>query len=171
MSERTVTYLGDLIVHLDGPRLSAGDEAPEVTVENRFHTPFQLLGETRGKLRLFSSVPSLDTDICNEQTQFLNKEVTALGDDFTFITISMDLPFAQDRWCAQAQVARNLVLSDYREGSFGLTYGTAIRELRLLHRALFVIDDENYICYVQYLQEVHDHPDYDTALTVLKGLA
>lgn len=171
MSDRTVTYLGDMIVHLDGPRLSAGDEAPEVTVESRFHTPFQLLGDTPGKIRLVSSVPSLDTAICNEQTRLLSREVAEMGDEFAFITVSMDLPFAQDRWCSDAGVARNVVLSDYREGSFGLAYGTSIRELRILHRALFVIDDEDYICYVQYLPEVHEHPDYSTALAVLKGLA
>ncbi len=171
MSERTVTYLGDMIVHLDGPRLSAGEEAPEATVQSKFHTPFDLLGDTDGKIRLVSSVPSLDTAICNEQTMLLSKEVAEMGDDFAFITVSMDLPFAQDRWCSAAGVSRNVVLSDYRDGTFGRAYGTIIRELRILHRALFVIDDENYICYVQYLPEVHEHPDYETALAVLKGLA
>ncbi|MCE2490383.1 MAG: thiol peroxidase [Anaerolineae bacterium] len=171
MSERTVTYLGDLIVHLDGQRLTAGDEAPEVTVQSKFHTPFDLLGDTPGKIRLVSSVPSLDTAICNEQTMLLSKEVAEMGDEFAFITVSMDLPFAQDRWCSVAGVPRNVVLSDYRDGNFGMAYGTTIRELRILHRALFVVDDENFICYVQYLPEVHEHPDYATALAVLKGLA
>ena len=171
MSERTVTYLGDMIVHLDGPRLSAGEEAPEATVQSKFHTPFNLLGDTEGKIRLVSSVPSLDTAICNEQTLLLSKEVADMGDEFAFVTVSMDLPFAQDRWCSVAGVSRNVVLSDYRDGIFGKAYGTIIRELRILHRALFVIDDEDYICYVQYLPEVHEHPDYETALAVLKGLA
>lgn len=171
MSERTVTYLGDMIVHLEGPRLAAGDEAPEVTVQSQFHTPFELLGDTSDKIRLVSSVPSLDTAICNEQTLLLSKEVGQLGEEFAFLTVSMDLPFAQDRWCSLAGVPRNVVLSDYRDGFFGKAYGTTIRELRILHRALFVIDDENYISYVQYLPEVHEHPDYQTALTVLKGLA
>ena len=171
MSDRTVTYLGDMIVHLDGPRLAAGDEAPEVTVQSKFHTPFDLLGDTDGKIRLVSSVPSLDTAICNEQTLLLSKEVEEMGEEFAFLTVSMDLPFAQDRWCSLAGVPRNVVLSDYRDGFFGKAYGTTIRELRILHRALFVIDDENYISYVQYLPEVHEHPDYQTALTVLKGLA
>ncbi len=171
MSERTVTYLGDMIVHLDGPRLSAGEEAPEATVQSKFHTPFNLLGDTEGKIRLVSSVPSLDTAICNEQTLLLSKEVADMGDEFAFVTVSMDLPFAQDRWCSVAGVSRNMVLSDYRDGIFGKAYGTIIRELRILHRALFVIDDEDYICYVQYLPEVHEHPDYETALAVLKGLA
>ena len=171
MSERTVTYLGDMIVHLDGPNLGAGDQAPEVTVESKFHTPFRLLADTAGKIRLVSSVPSLDTAICDEQTRRLSGEIGAMGDDFAFLTVSMDLPFAQDRWCADAGVSRNVVLSDYRDGSFGRSYGTSIKELRILHRALFVVDDEGYICYVQYLPEVHEHPDYTTAMNVLRGLA
>ncbi len=171
MSDRTVTCPGDMIVHLDGPRLAAGDEAPEVVVESKFHTPFRLLDDTQGKIRLVSSVPSPDTAICNEQTRMLSKELAAMGEDFAFLTISMDLPFAQDRWCADAGVSRNVVLSDYRDGTFSLAYGTSIHELRILHRALFVINDEDYICYVQYLPEVHEHPDYTTAMNVLRGLA
>ena len=116
-------------------------------------------------------MPSLDTAICDEQTRRLSGEIGAMGDDFAFLTVSMDLPFAQDRWCADAGVSRNVVLSDYRDGSFGRSYGTSIKELRILHRALFVVDDEGYICYVQYLPEVHEHPDYTTAMNVLRGLA
>ena len=112
MDERTVTYLGDMIVHLDGSSPGAGDEAPEVTVESKFHTPFRLLADTPGKIRLVSSVPSLDTEICDEQTRRLSGEIGAMGDDFVFLTVSMDLPFAQDRWCANAGVSRNVVLSD-----------------------------------------------------------
>ena len=171
MSERTVTYLGEMIVHLEGPRLAAGDQAPEVVTESKFHTPFHLLGDTAGKIRLVSSIPSLDTAICDEQTRKLHEQIAAMGDDLVFLTVSVDLPFAQDRWCSSAGVTRDVVLSDHRDGAFGRAYGTAIRELRLLHRALFVIDDEDVICYVQYLPEVHEHPDYATALAVLRGLA
>jgi len=169
--ERTATYLGEMVVHLDGPRLVAGEEAPEVTVDSKFHTPFRLLADTSGKIRLISSVPSLDTAICDEQTRKLSVAINDLGGDFIFLTVSVDLPFTQDRWCFESGVSRSVVLSDYRDTAFGLAYGTSIRELRLLHRALFVVDDEDYISYVQYLPEVHEHPDYDTALAVLRGLA
>ncbi len=132
--------------------------------------PFRLLADTAEKIRLISSIPSLDTAICDTQTRRLSTEIAAMSDDFMFITISADLPPAQDRWCNFASGKRGTVLSDHQQMSFGQSYGTLTREMRLEHRALFVIDDEDVICYVQYLSEVHEHPDYDTALAVLRGL-
>lgn len=170
MSKRTVTYLGKDLVHLEGPELEAGDDAPEVELVEQWGKPFRLLADTAEKIRLISAIPSLDTAICDVQTRRLSKEIAAMGDDFIFITISADLPPAQDRWCNFASVKRGTVLSDHQQMSFGQAYGTLIREMRLEHRALFVIDDEDVICYVQYLPEVHEHPDYDTALAVLRGL-
>ncbi len=170
MSVRTATYLGKDIVHLEGPELEAGDDAPEVELVQQWGKPFRLLADTAEKIRLISAIPSLDTAICDTQTRRLSKEIDAMGDDFMFITISADLPPAQDRWCNLASVKRGAVLSDHQLMAFGQTYGTLIREMRLEHRALFVIDDEDVICYVQYLPEVHEHPDYDTALAVLRGL-
>ena len=170
MSERTVTYLGKDLVHLEGPELEAGDDAPEVELVQQWGQPFRLLADTAEKIRLISAIPSLDTAICDVQTRRLSKEIEAMGEDFQFITISSDLPPAQDRWCNFASVSRSTVLSDHQKMAFGHAYGTLIREMRIEHRALFVIDDEDVICYVQYLTEVHEHPDYDTALTVLKSL-
>ena len=170
MSERTVTYLGKDLVHLEGPELEAGDDAPEVELVEQWGKPFRLLADTAEKIRLISAIPSLDTAICDVQTRRLSKEIEAMGEDFQFITISSDLPPAQDRWCNFASVSRSTVLSDHQYMAFGHAYGTLIREMRIEHRALFVIDDEDVICYVQYLPEVHEHPDYDTALSVLKSL-
>lgn len=170
MSDRTATYLGREIVHLEGPELEAGDDAPEVLLVENWGQPFRLLADTAEKIRLISAIPSLDTAICDTQTRRLSKEIEAMGEDFLFITVSADLPPAQERWCNFASVNRGTVLSDHQDMAFGKAYGTLIRELRLEHRALFVIDDEDVICYVQYLPEVHEHPDYDTALAVLRGL-
>ncbi len=170
VTERTVSYLGESIVHLEGPQLEAGDDAPEVVLLKSFDSPFRLLADTADKIRLISAIPSLDTAICDSQTRLLHREIEEMGDDFLFITISADLPSAQDRWCQIAAINRHAVLSDYRDMSFGQAYGTHISEMRLEHRAIFIIDDEDVICYVQYLEEVHDFPDYDTALAVLRSL-
>lgn len=169
--ERTATYLEETIVHLDGSPLAAGDDAPEVVLRRDFDVGFRLLADTAEKNRLISAIPSLDTAICNEQTRILSKEIGEMGDGFAFLTVSADLPPAQDRWCGESGVPRDTVLSDYMDMAFGRAYGTCIRELRIEHRALFVIDDEDVICYVQYLPEVHQHPDYETALATLRGLA
>ena len=171
MSDRTATWLGDSVVHLEGPKLAAGDAAPEVVLQRRFGGDVRLLAHTAGKIRLVSAVPSLDTAVCDEQTRRLSTEFEALGEEFALLTVSADLPPAQDRWCREAGVPRDSVLSDHREMAFARAYGTLIREYRLEHRALFVIDDEDVIRYVEYLDEVHEHPDYESALGALKGLA
>ena len=171
MSERTATFLHDAVVHLDGPQLAPGDAAPEAVVQRRLGADAPLLAGTAGKIRLVSAVPSLDTPVCDAQTRRLSREFEALGEAFALLTVSADLPPAQDRWCGEAGVPRESVLSDHREMAFARAYGTLIRELRIEHRALFVIDDEDVIRYVEYLAEVSEHPDYDAALRALRGLA
>ena len=149
-----------------GPQLKAGDKAPDFEVVNDSLKPVNL--ETTGNhVRIFSVVPSLDTPVCDAQTKRFNEEASKLPDVDIF-TVSMDLPFAQKRWCGNFGVDKIKMLSDHRSGSFGEHYGTLIKELRIESRAIFVVAPDNTIRYVEYVKEVSDHPNYDTALEAAK---
>ena len=154
---------------LVGPALKAGDPAPEFeTVDNGLQPV--TLASTGPSIRIFSVVPSLDTPVCDAQTKRFNEEAAALpGVDI--YTVSMDLPFAQKRWCGAFGVDKVKMLSDHREGSFGSSYGTLIKELRIESRAIFVVDKDNVVRHAEYVSEVADHPNYETALSVAKSLA
>ncbi len=154
---------------LVGAALKPGSAAPDFTVIGKDLKPVKL-ADTQGKVRIFSVVPSLDTPVCDVMTRRFNQEATEL-DDVQIYTISMDLPFAQSRWCAAAGVDNVIMLSDHREGSFGHNYGTLIKELRLEARAIFVVDRQGVIRHVEYVGEVANQPDYDAALQVVKELA
>ena len=127
------------------------------------------LADTADKVRIFSVVPSLDTPVCDAQTRRFNEEASRLT-GVQIYTISMDLPFAQSRWCAAAGVDKVTMLSDHRDTAFGTSYGTLIKELRLNARALFVLDENGVIRYVQYVKEVGEHPDYDAALKAVREI-
>jgi thiol peroxidase len=152
---------------LVGPELRAGDKAPGFTVVGN-DLKDVTLANTAGKVRLISVVPSLDTPVCDAQTRRFNQEAANLG-DVAILTISMDLPFAQKRWCGAAGVDKVQLLSDHREASFSQAYGTLIKELRIDSRAIFVVDGSDTIRYVEYVKEVADHPNYDAALAATKG--
>lgn len=154
---------------LVGPELKVGDKAPDFVTLDPNMNPVTL-ADTRGKVRIFSVVPSLDTPICDTQTRRFNKEAAGLPGASVY-TISMDLPFAQNRWCAAAGVDKVKMLSDHKNASFGESYGTLIKELRLDARALFVLDQEDVICYAEYVKEVGEHPNYEGALDAAKKLA
>lgn len=155
---------------LVGPELAVGDSAPDFTVVNAKNlSPFSR-ADLQGKVRVLSVVPSLDTPVCDAQTRRFQKEAEKLKDVHIY-TVSMDLPFAQTRWCKAAEVDKLQMLSDHRDGSFGKAYGTLIKELRLESRALFVLDDQNRLRHVEYVQEVAEHPDYDRALEAIGKLA
>ena len=119
---------------------------------------------------VIATVPSLDTSVCDLETRRFNQEASNLGDDVQILTISMDLPFAQKRWCGAAGVDRVITLSDHRAASFGLAFGVLIKELRLLARAVFVLDHEGIIRYIQIVKEVGDEPDYDAVLNAVRAL-
>src|SRR6202040_3149524 len=121
------------------------------------------LEKTAGAVRIFSVVPSLDTPVCDLQTKRFNDEAGKL-DGVDIYTVSMDLPFAQKRWCGAFGVDKVKMLSDHRDGSFGSNYGTLIKDLRIESRAIFVLDPSNTIRHVEYVKEVAEHPNYDTAL-------
>jgi thioredoxin-dependent peroxiredoxin len=152
---------------LVGPELKAGDKAPTSTAVGNDLKEVSL-ANTAGKVRLISVVPSLDTPVCDAQTRRFNQEAANLG-DVAILTISMDLPFAQKRWCGAAGVDKVQLLSDHRDASFSQAYGTLIKELRIDSRAIFVVDGSDTIRYVEYVKEVGDHPNYDAALAATKG--
>jgi thiol peroxidase len=152
---------------LMGPELQAGDHAPDFSVVDGTLSAVNL-EKTGHNVRIISVVPSLDTPVCDLQTKRFNEEAAKLpGVDI--LTVSMDLPFAQKRWCGAFGVDRIKMLSDHRTGSFGEAYGTLIKDLRIESRAIFVLDGDNLIRYVEYVKEVADHPNYDAALAAAKG--
>ena len=151
-----------------GPELKAGDKAPDFDAINASLQPMNL--EKTGKaVRVFSVIPSLDTPVCDAQTKRFNEEATGMP-GVEFYTVSMDLPFAQKRWCGAFAVDNVKMLSDHKSGSFGMNYGTLIKELRIESRAIFVIDQDGVVQHVEYVKEVADHPDYESALKKAKEL-
>lgn len=154
---------------LIGPELKAGDTAPDFNLVDNSLKPVTLK-DTGGHVRIISVVPSLDTPVCDAQTKRFNEEASKLPDVDIF-TVSMDLPFAQKRWCGAFGVDKVKMLSDHRDGSFGTAYGTLIKDLRIESRAIFVLDQNNKIRHVEYVKEVADFPNYETALNAAKNAA
>ena len=154
---------------LIGPELKPGDSAPDFNVVDGSLKPVTLK-DTGTSVRILSVVPSLDTPVCDAQTKRFNEEAAKLPDVDIF-TVSMDLPFAQKRWCGAFGVDKVKMLSDHRDGSFGSNYGTLIKDLRIESRAIFVIDQNNKIRHAEYVKEVADYPNYEAALAAAKGAA
>jgi thioredoxin-dependent peroxiredoxin len=154
---------------LVGPELKPGDSAPDFEMIDNGMQAVDL-DKTGSSVRIFSVIPSLDTPVCDAQTKRFNEEAAKL-EGVDIITVSMDLPFAQKRWCGAFGVDRVKMLSDHKSGSFGEAYGTLIKELRIESRAIFVVDKQNKVRHAEYVKEVADHPNYDAALTVAKSLA
>lgn len=170
MKERTglVTMRGNPLT-LVGNELKVGEVAPDFTVLDNNLSPVSL-SSFRGKICILSSVPSLDTPVCDLETRKFNEEASRLGPDVVILTISMDLPFAQKRWCAASGVDKVQTLSDHRDASFGSSYGVLIKELRLLARAVFLVDRQGTLQYVQIVKELTNEPDYEAVLNALKKL-
>jgi thioredoxin-dependent peroxiredoxin len=152
-----------------GPELKAGDKAPDFQAVDDSLKPVDLASTGRG-VRIFSVVPSLDTPVCDAQTKRFNEEAGRLP-NVKIYTVSMDLPFAQKRWCGAFGVDHVKMVSDHRNGSFGEHYGTMIKDLRIMSRAIFVVDQDGTIRHAEYVKEVADHPNYESALSVAKSLA
>jgi thiol peroxidase len=170
MSERTgiITFKGNPFTLL-GPELKVGDRAPDFAVVDNGLASVTL-ASSAGKIRVISAVPSLDTPVCDTETRRFNQEATGLPGDVLVLTISLDLPFAQKRWCGAAGIDKVITLSDYRERSFGQNYGVLIKELLLLTRAIFVVDAQDVIRYIQIVPEVTSEPDYMAVITAVKQL-
>ncbi|ORC35334.1 lipid hydroperoxide peroxidase [Marispirochaeta aestuarii] len=167
--ERSVSTMHGNAITLVGQELKVGDKAPDFTVLDNELMP-KSLSDYAGKKKLISVVPSLDTGVCDAQTRRFNEEASKLGADVVILTISMDLPFAQKRWCGAAGVDQVITLSDHRDADFGQRYGMLIKELRLLNRGIFVVDENDVIRYIETVKENTNHPDYDAALKALKAL-
>jgi thiol peroxidase len=170
MTERTgvVTTRGNPLT-LVGDEISVGQKAPDFRVLANDLSPVQF-SSFRGRVCIISSLPSLDTSVCDTETRRFNQEAERLGPDVTILAISMDLPFAQSRWCAATGVASVQTLSDHRDASFGTSYGVLIKELRLLARAVFLVDREGIVRYIQLVKEVSEEPDYEPVLAAVREL-
>lgn len=162
----SITFNQDSVTLL-GNEVKVGDTAPNfILLSNDLKEV--TLDDYQGKVKLIAAVPSVDTGVCSEETIRFNKEADTLP-NVQVLTISMDLPFAQGRWCAANGVKQLDTLSDHRNADFGKNYGVLIEELRLLARAIFVVDANNKVTYVEYVSEATNHPDYDKALEAAKN--
>jgi len=166
--DRATTMRGNPLA-LEGPQLKPGDKAPDFSAVNDALQPVDLAG-TGKNVRIFSVVPSLDTPVCDAQTKRFNEEAAKLPNVEIF-TVSMDLPFAQKRWCGNFGIDKIKMLSDHKSGSFGEHYGTLIKDMRIESRAIFVLDKDDTINYVEYVKEVADHPNYEAALSAARSLS
>ncbi|RHW40749.1 thiol peroxidase [Neobacillus notoginsengisoli] len=161
----SITFKGNPVTLL-GSEVKVGDQAPSFTVLANDLSEVTL-EDSKGQVRLISVVPSLDTGVCDAQTRRFNEEAAKL-DNVKVLTISVDLPFAQKRWCGANGIENVQTLSDHRDLSFGEAFGVAIQELRLLARAVFVVDSNDKVTYVEYVSEATNHPDYDAAIEAAK---
>jgi len=161
-----VTFKGNPVT-LVGTEVKVGDKAPNFTVLANDLSPVTL-DDSKGHVRLISVVPSIDTGVCDAQTRRFNEEAAKL-DNVKVLTVSVDLPFAQKRWCAAAGIDNVQTVSDHRDLSFGEAYGAVMQELRLLARSVFVIDSNDTVTYVEYVSEGTDHPNYEAAIEAAKA--
>lgn len=170
MTERAhaITLHGNPLT-LAGDPVRMGHPAPDVTLLDNDLKPVKL-SDFRGKVVIIAAVPSLDTPVCDMETRRFNTEAAGIGKDVAILTVSMDLPFAQKRWCGAAGVEQVKTLSDHKEAAFGQAFGLLIKELRLLGRAVLVLDREGVIRYYQLVKEVSEEPDYEAALGAVKEL-
>ena len=163
-----ITFKGNPMTLLGQP-VKAGDAAPDFRVVDNGLQPVTLASGA-GKIRLITVVPSLDTPVCDSMTRRFNQEAAQLPEKVEIYTISLDLPFAQKRWCGNAGIERVKTLSDYQDRSFVLNYGLLIKELKLAARAVLVIDANDRISYLQLVPEVTAEPDYNAALAAVRTL-
>ena len=154
---------------LVGPGLQVGDQAPDFQLNKNLLEEVSLK-DYAGKIKLISVVPSIDTGVCDAQTRRFNEAASSLGENVIILTISVDTPFAQARWCGAAGVDRVVLLSDYKAHSFGEAYGVYIKEFGLDMRSIFVLDSNDKVQYVEYLSEMTEHPNYDQAIAAVKAL-
>ncbi len=166
--ESAVIFKGEPLT-LVGAELKEGQAAPDFVLAGNDLSEVKL-SDYEGKIKVICSVPSLDTGVCDVEMRRFNEEAALLGSEVVILTVSMDLPFAQARWCGALKVARVVTLSDYKEGVFGRAYGVLIKELHLLARCVWVVDQEGEIRYAQLVREVTQEPDYQAALGAVKEL-
>ena len=164
----TVTMKGNPLT-LVGNKVDVGDQVPSFKVTGNDLAEVEC-ESFAGQLCIVLTVPSLDTPVCDTEVRKFNEAASTLSPDITILAISMDLPFAQSRWCGAAGIDRVQTLSAYRYASFGSSFGVLIKELRLLARAVYVIDKQGKIRYIQVVKELTEEPDYDSAFNAVKNL-
>ena len=170
MEERTgLVTLGGNPLTLLGREINVGDPAPDFEALDTDLKPVRL-SSFQGKVCVVSSVTSLDTSVCDMETRRFNQEAGQLGPDVAILTVSMDLPFAQKRWCGAAGVDQVITASDHRTAEFGEAYGVLIKDMRLLARAVFVINRQGTVQYVELVPEIGQEPDYEAILASVKKL-
>ena len=167
--KRTVTMQGRPMA-LTGTEIKVGMPAPDFKVIDNDMLPMKFSRTYGGKVAVISAVPSLDTPVCDLETRRFNKEAEALGPDVGVLTISMDLPFAQKRWCGAAGVKNVRTYSDYQKAEFGKAWGVLLKDLRLLARAVFIVDKDGIVKYAQVVPEVASEPNYDEILNALRAM-
>ncbi len=165
---KNLVTMGGEPMTLLGKEIKVGDKAPDFTALKTDLTPYSLK-DAKDKVKIISVVPSLDTGVCELQTIRFNEMASELG-DVLILTISVDLPFAQDRFCGAKGIDKVITLSDHRDLDFGMKYGFVMEELRLLSRGVVIVDRDNTVKYVEYVKEATNHPDYDKALEEVKKL-
>lgn len=163
-----LVIMGGKPVTLIGKEIKVGDKGPDFTALTNDLKPYSLK-DAGDKVKIISVVPSLDTGVCELQTIKFNEEAADLG-DVVILTISVDLPFAQKRFCGAKDIDKVITLSDHKDLSFGMNYGFVMEELRLLSRGIVIMDENNIVRYVEYVKEVGEHPDYDKAIEEVKKL-
>lgn len=159
--ESDVTVVGD--------DLKVGQKAPDFMVHTMDWKSLRGIADTQGKVRIIGSLPSLNTSVCDRETRRFNEEASKLGDGVVIEMISMDLPFTLKNWCGAAGVERVLTLSDHMRAEFGERYGVLIKELRILRRAIFVVDRNDVLTYVAYMPALGDEPDYEAVLAAARA--
>ena len=167
-TKRTINFKGNPL-NLEGAGLKVGQAAPDATLTAQDLAAIKL-SDMKGKKVVISVVPSLDTPVCDIQTKRFNQEAIKLGDDVLVVTVSMDLPFAQKRWCVTTNSNKVKTLSDYKSGEFGKAFGVLIKELHLLARSIFILDEKGKVGYIQIVPEMTQEPDYAAALSALKKI-
>ncbi|OPY70196.1 MAG: putative thiol peroxidase [Syntrophorhabdaceae bacterium PtaU1.Bin034] len=169
MERRNLVTFGGTPLTLIGNEVKTGDKAPSFTVLDKDLTPVTL-ADFKGKVKILSVTPSLDTPVCDLQAQTFNKQAASLSDEVAVINISMDLPFAITRFCSHRGIDKLRTLSDHRDASFGNEYGVLVKELRLLARSIFVIDKADVVRYIEIVPEMTEPPNYDRALEEARKL-
>lgn len=162
-----ITFAGKDVTVI-GKDIQVGEIAPEFEVQQQDWSTISALEATKGKVRIIAAVPSLETSVCDRETKRFNEEAASLSKDIAILVISTDLPYTQKRWCGAAGVDQVMVLSDHMDVDFGKKYGVLIKELRILRRAIFVIDRNNHVTYADYMPTIGAEPDYDAVIEAAK---
>ncbi|MEW6179726.1 MAG: thiol peroxidase [Chloroflexota bacterium] len=162
-----ITFAGKDVTVI-GKDIQVGEIAPEFEVQQQDWSTISALEATKGKVRIIAAVPSLETSVCDRETKRFNQEAASLSKDIAILVISTDLPYTQKRWCGAAGVDQVMVLSDHMDVDFGKKYGVLIKELRILRRAIFVVDRNNHVTYADYMPTIGAEPDYDAVIEAAK---